>query len=319
MAASQHLTHTRFIVNPAARNGKTGTTWGQIWQHIQKIWPHKVDYQLTRYPGHAISLSQRAPEEGVRTVIAVGGDGTVNEVVNGIMPLRGNTTTQPVLGVLELGTGGDFARTLQMPRGVRETLKWLLDAVPRPVDVGEAVCRARTGEMCTRYFINILDFGLGGSVVQWVNSHSKRLGGTITFLTGILINLAKYRNKEIRFRVDGAEWQHCRVNNVILANGRYFGGGLLPAPMAMIHDGQLEGIVIGDIGRIEAVFNLKRLREGRHLAHPKIMHFAFQQFQAESMETVYVDADGELIGTLPLSVRVLPGALRVLSKKGLFR
>ncbi len=315
MAAGAHLTHTRFIVNPASRSGKTGRTWSKLWQIVQQVWPHSVDFQLTQRPGHGIDLARQAAGQGVTTVIAVGGDGTVNEVVNGLLTAPEISGTPPVLGILELGTGGDFARTLRMPRNPRAALEWLLSAVPIPCDVGKAVCRSLTGETITRYFINILDFGLGGAVVQWVNTHSKRLGGKVTFLAGILVTLATYRNKTIRFRIDGGAWQEQKMNNFIVANGRYFGGGLFPAPMASVQDGQLEGIIIGDVGRWEAVGNLGRIRKGTHLLHPKITHWPLHQLEAESPETVYVDADGELIGTLPLKLQVVPGAISVLQQR----
>ncbi len=310
--AVHHLTHTRFIVNPMAGNGKTGRQWPRLWEAIQRRWTGKIDFYLTQKPGHAVELTRNALKEGITCIIAVGGDGTLNEVVNGFLGTDGALQSTAVLGTLELGTGGDFARTLGIPRQAVAAIEWLLQARPLPTDVGKAVCWSLSGKPITRYFINILDFGLGGAVVEWVNSHSKTFGGTVTFLAGILINLAKYQNKKIYFSIDEQPLQAIVMNNFIVANARFFGGGLLPAPMAQVDDGQLEGVIIGDISRLTAVKNLGRLRKGTHLSHPLIHHFPLRTLRAEAEDTVYVDADGELIGTLPLEVSVIPAAIRVL-------
>ncbi len=312
MAEQSYLTRTRFIVNPASANGKTGRHWPKLWNTIGQHWPGKPDYRLTEAPGHATTLTRQALSEGITTIIAVGGDGTLNEVVNGFLADDKPVRPEAVLGMLELGTGGDFARTLGMPREAVAAVEWLLQATPTPTDVGKATCRGLNGAPHTRYFLNILDFGLGGSVVQWVNSHSKTLGGTVTFLAGILVNLLTYTNKTVRYTIDGGAETTARINNFIVANARYFGGGLFPAPMAAVDDGRLDGVIIGDISRWEAIRNLGRLRRGTHLEHPRITHHPLTALRADSPETVYIDADGELIGTLPLEVTVLPAAVKVL-------
>ncbi|NOX37309.1 MAG: diacylglycerol kinase family lipid kinase [Calditrichaeota bacterium] len=303
---------TKLIINPRAANGKTRRIWPVLKSILAQKWPGAFDAEFTEYPGHATRLTHTALTQGYACILSVGGDGTLNEVLNGFFE---NGTDRPlpgVLGVIEIGTGCDFARTIGMPTDPRAAVDYLIQAQPVPTDVGRARFQTLSGEESVRYFINILDFGIGGAVVERVNRTSKALGARITFLYGILATLATYTNKTIEYRLDEADWKQARLNNFIVANGRHFGGGLTPAPMARIDDGCFEIVLFGDIGRWQAVTNLSRLRKGTHLENPLVTTAQARTVVARSAEEVFIDMDGELVGKLPVTVEILPAVLPVL-------
>ncbi len=303
---------TRFIVNPRAANGLTGKKWPGILELLKSAYPFPFDSVLTEYPMHAVQLSREGIEAGCERIIAVGGDGTINEVLNGFIQNDRLLRDDAALGVLEIGTGADFQRTLHLPADPRKAVEGLGAAQPRKIDIGKAEYIALSGKRTTRYFINILDFGIGGAVVERVNRTSKRFGGRISFLWAILITLFSYRNKNIRFRCDGGDWESRTLNNFIAANGRFFGGGLMPAPDASLTDGVFDIVLFGNLGRREAIANLSRLRAGTHLDNPHVSVTRKSRAEAVSGEEVFIDMDGEFVGKLPVKVEILPAFLPLL-------
>jgi diacylglycerol kinase family enzyme len=213
------------------------------------------------------------------------------------------------LGVLEIGTGADFAKTLGVPSEPEKVIGRLIKSQPQEIDVGKAEFLSLEGNRVVRYFINILDFGIGGAVVEKVNRTTKRFGGKVSFLWAILVTLFRYKNKKIRYRLDEGEWTSAVLNNFIVANGRYFGGGLFPAPNAELDDGWFDVVSFGDIGRWEAIANLSNLRAGTHLSNPHVQMMRARQVEAESDEAVFIDLDGDLVGQLPITVSIMPSVL----------
>ncbi len=301
-----------FIVNPISAAGKTGRLWPKLEQEIRRLWGNVYEVTFTERPFQAAQLTSQALRGGCPKVVSIGGDGTLNEVVNGFFDRGKLIAPEAALGILELGTGADFVKSLALPAGVPRLLHLIRDGRPEKIDVGLATFLGKNGRQQSRYFINILDFGLGGAVVERVNRSSKRLGGKIAFLKGILLTLATYKNKSIRFRLDEGPWQTQKLNNFIVANGRYFGGGLLPAPQALLDDGLFDVVLLGDVGRLEAVLNLSKLRKGTHFENPKVSGTRAAQIEAESIEPVFIDMDGEFVGELPAKILVLPQILPIL-------
>ncbi len=306
------MTRTCFIVNPVSAAGKTGRWWPRVERVIRRLWGRDFEVAFTERPWHAAELTSRALRRGCLRVVSVGGDGTLNEVVNGFFDRGRFIQPQAALGLLELGTGADFAKSLPLPKKPEEVLEIIRNGRSRKIDLGLAEFTGTNGTVCSRYFVNILDFGLGGAVVERVNRASKRWGGKAAFLKGILVTLATYKNKTIRFQLDDGPWQTRKLNNFIVANGRYFGGGLLPAPQADLSDGKFDIVFLGDVGRLEAVLNLSKLRKGTHFENPKVSGTRAARVQAESEEPVFIDIDGEFVGTLPIKILVLPQILPIL-------
>jgi len=298
----------KLIVNPAAANGAVGKNWPRIRDFLQAEGA-KFDAVLTEEPGHATQLARQALDDGYRTIVAVGGDGTVNEVINGLVE-EGSVDPEVTLGIIPYGTGADFARVLGIPRDYTVACRHLLRSEPRPVDLGRIAC-FREGREVERYFINAAGLGFDGEVAEVVNRFPKVLGGTITYLTCLLIGLVTYRNKNIELSFDG---QHARgrVNSVIVCNGRYFGGGMFIAPGAAFDDGLFDVVILGNLNKLEVVVNLPRIYKGTHLTHPKVSHFCAREVHVEARERMFLQAEGELVGEAPATFQMIPQALQVL-------
>ena len=300
---------TRFIVNPISANRATEKRWPAIQRLLESVYPFEFEAVFTEKPLHETELAREGILEGNDRIISVGGDGTLNGVLNGFFE-HGRFLGQGVaLGVLEIGTGADFAKTLGLPSETEDAINRLTRAQPRKIDVGRAIFLSLDGNQIARYFINILDFGVGGAVVERVNRTTKRFGGKISFLWAILVTLLRYQNKKIRYRLDEGEWKSGVLNNFIVANGRYFGGGLLPTPAAELDDGWFDVALFGDLGRWEAIANLPSLRAGTHLSNPHVQIVRARQIEAESDEVVFIDMDGDLVGQLPITISIMPGVL----------
>lgn len=299
----------RFIVNPAAAGGDVGRRWPEVHDFLREQ-GLEVSLALTENVGHATDLAQQALAEGEKDIVAVGGDGTINEVANGLFSGSGGQIVPEVtLGILPFGTGSDLRRTLGIPRDYRAACRVLMSERTRMIDLGEMVW-TRNGKERRRYFVNFAGLGFDGEAVERVERESKRLGGTITYLKTVLITLIAYTNKDIRLNLDGKE-SCMRVNSVIVCNGRYVGGGMYMAPHASPDDGLFDVIVIGDIGKLEFLANVPRVYRGTHLKNRHVSSHRAREVSVETEERMLVQADGELIGQPPVSFRIVPKALRV--------
>jgi len=298
----------KLIVNPEAANGAVGKNWPRIRDFLQAEGA-KFDAVLTEEPGHATQLARQALDDGYRTIVAVGGDGTVNEVLNGLVE-KGSVDPEVALGLIPCGTGSDFPRVLDIPRDYMEACRQLLRLEPRLVDLGRITC-LREGREVERYFINAAGLGFDGEVADLVNRFPKVLGGTITYLACLLIGLVAYRNKNVELSFDGQPVRG-RVNSVIVCNGRYFGGGMFIAPGAAFDDGLFYVVILGNLNKLEVVMNVPRVYKGTHLTHPKVSHFSAKEIHIEAQERMFLQAEGELIGEAPATFQVIPRALRVL-------
>jgi YegS/Rv2252/BmrU family lipid kinase len=305
------MADTFVIVNPASGGGKTGRRWPGLDARLRAEGV-QFDVELTREPGHAEHLARAAALAGSKTILVVGGDGTIHEVVNGLIA-DDAPIGEVTLGVLPVGTGSDFARAL-LPKGVqREPLAAALyltkRAQPQPLDVGRIDC-LRGGQASVRHFVNIAGLGFDGEVADRVN-RAGRSGGTLVYQTMLLRSLAAYQNKHVRLAIDGRVVEGV-MNSVVIANARYFGGGMFVAPNARWDDGQFDVIVLGDFGKLEVVANMPRLYRGTHLTHPKVTELRGREVTVEARERMFLQAEGELVGEAPARFRILPQALKIL-------
>jgi len=240
--------------------------------------------------------------------VAVGGDGTVNEVLNGLV-VEGTVDPEVALGIIPWGTGADFSRTAGIPRHYAEAGRKLLRMETRPVDLGRITC-LRDGREVERYFINAAGLGFDGEVAELANRFPKVLGGTITYLTCLFISLVTYRNKSVELSFD-VQHVRGRLNSAIVCNGRYLGGGMFMAPGAAFDDGIFDVVILGNLNKFEVVVNLPRLYKGTHLTHPKVSLCHAREVHVEARERMFLQADGELVGEAPATFQIVPGALRV--------
>lgn len=301
-----------FVINPVAGNGKISRRWAGLQHDLQQKLPG-MRTEFTGAAQEATVLTRRALHAGCDMVVAVGGDGTINEVVNGFFE-NGNLINQHAcLGVLAMGTGSDLVRTLKPSGDIGKLAEKFEKMEARTCDVGKLNCQSLEGRKSVRYFINIADAGFGARVAHRVNNSSKRLGYFVSYFTGLLRTLRDYKNKRVAIQVDGGSpWQQT-VNSVIVANGRYFGGGMFVAPTAQPDDGLFDIVVVGDISRTEAVLNLQRLYTGRLAEHPKVSVVRGKRITLESEQQVFIEADGELPGMLPAQFEIVPHAIKVIS------
>ena len=297
------------IVNPVSADGRTGRDWPKNEPLLRRLLPPFTVW-TTYEPNQATELAYQAVEQGYATVAVHGGDGTVNEVVNGLLGHPKFEST--ALAILPYGTGADLVRTLGISHSLTAAAGQACGNVFRKIDVGSARFLDLNGNPCRRHFLNVTDVGFGGDLVRYVNSHSKRWGGKLSFFRGLLVTLFHYRNKRIRIGLDDQPPFEVKASSIVIANGQYFGGGMWVAPPARMDDGFLEVVVVGDVSRIEVLTNTRRLYKGTLAEHPKVQAFQAQRITLESEEEVFIDMDGELVGRLPVRFELLPKKIKIL-------
>jgi diacylglycerol kinase (ATP) len=297
------------IVNPASGNGKTGLRWGGIEERLC-LEGAQFEVAFTQEPGHATHLASQAVQAGARTIVSAGGDGTLNEVLNGLA-VGGQFDPELRLGIIPSGTGTDFVRGLGLTRDPLEAGLRLLTAKARRVDVGHIRCRLGKDES-THFFINAAGLGFDGEVCDRVNRSSKALGGTTPYLAQLLFSLFAYRNKHVRWALDGEERSEV-LNSIIVANCRYFGGGMHVSPHSQVDDGLFHIITLGDLGKLEFLAAVPSVYNGSHLSHPKVKEYVGREIKVEATERMFVQAEGELVGEAPATFSLLPGALHLLA------
>ena len=303
---------TAFIVNPHAGNGSTGQAWPLLATYARKrLGPYQT--HLTRRAGEAVHSARSAVENGVSRLVCMGGDGTLNEVVNGVMAAS-SRPSDFVLGFVPNGTGCDLVRTLPIPRDVRRAVDLIATGANRPLDLGRLRFRGHGGLVLDRYFHNIASFGLGGEVDARVNRTTKTFGPFLSFIWATLVSILRYGKKKIRVRTETGFDRTVRVWNVAVANGQFHGGGMWVAPEARLDDGRFHVVVIGDLSLAGVFRNLHKLYNGKIGSIAQVTTVVAARIEAESDEVVLVDVDGEQPGTLPLVAEIVPGALRIFSK-----
>jgi len=299
------------IVNPHSANGSTGRRWPAIEDKLRSLLP-PFDVAFTERVGHATAIAREAAGR-YGCVALVGGDGTVNEVANGLIaddrPLRSDLA----LGVICRGTGSDFIRTLGIPRDLEGAAERLAMGQMREIDVGKIRFRSPDGSEAVRYFLNEADIGMGAVVCDRVNRSSKRLGGRLSFLRAILITTLTYRGHLVALSLDGAPAQQMLLGNAWFANGQYSGGGIRMAPRARPDDGLLDVVCMGDMSRLQKVVSFPKLRSGAFVDLPQVTYHTARRIEAESAATVGISTEGEVIGTLPATFELIGERLKVIA------
>lgn len=310
----QPSSRTRAIVNPHSMGDRTGANWPRMLAKLSDALG-AVDYVFTDAPMAAKHLARQALKDGVDQIIAVGGDGTVNEIVNGFFEKGEPINPDAVLAVLPSGTGGDLRRTVMLPDTLDAQIERIAQGEIRRIDLGKVTYRDdATGEQVVRFFDNIASFGLSGLADRVVNglTYSKRLGGKFAFQWGMVKALASYRRQRVRLRIDDAFDQIVNVTTTAVCNGRYFGGGMRIAPHAQPDDGLFDVIIIADVGPIELLMKSRSIYSGRHLRYSKVTALRGRKVTATPVKgagPVLLDIDGEAPGRLPATFEILPKAL----------
>jgi YegS/Rv2252/BmrU family lipid kinase len=304
------LKRTTFIVNPNAGSGVAARQWPRI-QRLSERLLGPWEARVTRGAGDALRYAAEAAASGVEVLVCVGGDGTLNEVVNGLLSTPAAALGTCVLGYVPCGTGCDLSRTLSIPRDPVRALEAIAGGAIRTIDAGKAAFRGNDGEALEAYFHNVVSFGLGGEVDERVNRGSKALGGFLSFIRATLISILLFRKKRVCFRLDGGPVVEAVVWNIAVANGQFHGGGMWVAPKALADDGLLNVTLIGDLALWEVFLHLPKLYRGTLEKVTRVRTFTGRRIEAWSPQRVLLDVDGEQPGRLPAVIETIPGAIRM--------
>ncbi len=263
------------------------------------------DLVISERPGHAIEIAAQAVAGGGRHVLAVGGDGTVNECANGIFRQHAVPTAEVTLGVMPIGTGNDWARGLGVPKDYAAVAALMAAGTSRLHDVG----LAEFGDGSRRHFVNVAGLGFDAHVVEALPD---RTLGPLAYLVGLAKGLLGYRAVSLALTV--AERRiDARTFVLFFAIGRYCGSGMNVAPLAEVDDGRFDITLIQDLSRWEVLKSLRRLFDGTLLTHPRVLALRDAEGTVEADNAQPVEADGELIGHAPVRFSILPRALRALA------
>lgn len=304
------------IVNPKSASGATREKWSGIAADLRSHFgPFKVAF--TKGPGDGISLARRYAEAGTNLIIACGGDGTINEIVNGILLAGGETE----LAVFPSGTGGDFRRTLGLPTTTRDVARALRTGITKNIDAVKVYFTSNDGSPAERYFVNVSSFGLAASIIDRVKSAGKlnwipvdTIRGRASFALSTLLEVIDLESKQVVVSIDDADERPISTVNFCIANARYFGGGMLIAPNAKLADGEFDIVNIGDISTARVMLNSHTLYRGTHLNLTEVRSRTAHRVTARPAnenEVIRIEMDGELPGRLPAVFEIAPKALKV--------
>ncbi|MPZ15268.1 MAG: YegS/Rv2252/BmrU family lipid kinase, partial [Chloroflexi bacterium] len=245
-----------------------------------------------------------------RAIVCVGGDGTANEVVNGFGLADGEIDRRPLLGLVPSGSAQDFARSVGVPLDRDSALQRLLAAEDRPIDVG----RIQFADGRCHFFVNVLGVGFDAEVAGRAKEVRGAISSIPAHVVGFASALAAYRNKTISITFAGEHGDRMRVrcNMVVVANGPSYAGMMRLAPAALVDDGFLDVVVIGDVDKMEFLLNLPRALVGTHVDHEKVAVYRARSLALESEDDAFLQADGEVVGRLPARVDLLPRVLRLI-------
>ncbi|CAK9156729.1 unnamed protein product [Ilex paraguariensis] len=308
-----------FVVNPRGANGRTGKEWKKLVPYLRSrlgadcnIWE-----SLTSGPSHAIDITREAIREGADAVVAVGGDGTLHEVVNGFFwggkPVS-NSDTKAIhttaLGLIPLGTGSDFARTFRWKNDPHDAIERIARGLRSRVDVG--VITAENEE--PHYFINVADIHLSAKA-GYYSSRYKRFGN-LCYVIGALQAFWGHHNQDLRIKVNEGEWEvYSQVTAVCIGNAKFFGGGMKITPNADPSSGNFEVVILQDFKWYDFILKLHKLYDGTHLSvrnvYSKSMHF-IEVEEILGSGSIYVQSDGEYLGFLPRKFCILPAAIEMI-------
>jgi len=302
------------VVNPHSAGGKTARQWPEIVQAVERRLG-SVQPCFTEKKGDGIGITRELLREGYDLIIAAGGDGTVNEVANGFLENDRPVRADSCLGILPVGTGSDFRKTLGIDEGIEASIETLAADSPLLMDVGKVSFTGHDGSPCSRYFVNVASFGLGGEAATRSQNAARRLGGRAAFLWATFRTTLGYSGKKVRFMLDGSPLpKEYLVTHVALGNGEFQGGGMHPCPKAVLNDGLLDVTIIEYLNLFEIARDIHILYSEDVYAyrHPKVHQFRAKRIAAESNEPTHLEVDGEPLGRLPLETEILSRCLRVM-------
>lgn len=297
------------VVNPTSAAGRTGRRWDHTARQLSAALG-SFEHVFTQEPRHATLITRRALSDGFEMVVAIGGDGTLNEVVNGFFDAGVAVAPEAVLGIVALGTGSDFARTIGAT-SLEEACERLRGRASRRIDVGHARFIDHTGTPAERVFLNVASFGCSGQVATLVSPRLKRVSGSLAFALATVQALLTYRDRVVAIKFDDEPMREYSITNCAFCNGRYFGAGMMVGPNALIDDGRLDVTIWSGMGLADFVRLRGSLYDGMHIHLHGAQALRAVRAEATSQQDVLLEIDGESVGRLPVQVQLLPQAIRL--------
>jgi YegS/Rv2252/BmrU family lipid kinase len=309
--AAMSIQRTHVIFNPVSAAGTTGRRREEILDAVRRHIDADFSLFVTNGPHEATGSAREAARRGTDLLIAVGGDGTIQEVVNGLFAGRGPLNPRCELGLISAGTGHGLAQSLGWPLSLEDQCAAIGRRIVRRIDIGRAVFADGDGRTTERYFVNECQAGIGGEVVKKVQTGHKRFGGLLAFGLVTLRTALRYPNRTITYAVDDGPPVTGPFLGIVAANGHVMAGGMKLAPRAMVADGRLDILLMHGQTLFERLRNFPKIYSGSHLASPKFGYLSGRSLTLASDEDVSFEADGELFGRLPCRIEILPGALKL--------
>ncbi|MCH8889629.1 MAG: diacylglycerol kinase family lipid kinase [Myxococcales bacterium] len=298
------------IANPRSRNRAASRRLKSLEAKLRSaLGP--LDIECTRAPRDAERIAREGVRSGIERIIVAGGDGTLSEVVTGL--LSAQLGDYAVIGLLPLGTASDFARSLGQPPNVDAAIERLAAGKTLRVDAGRVTYRTDDRQEVTGYFANVASFGLSGVVDELVNRTTKVFGGRMSYMIGTVRGIARYRSGPVSISVDGELVFDGPLAVAAVANGPYFGGGMRIAPNARIDDGVFDWVIVPGMSRCALLRKFPLLYRGSHIRDPQILQGRGRVIEACGVAgPIRLDVDGESLGVLPARFELLPGAIRLI-------
>ena len=300
---------TKVIINPHSSNKGTLETWIQKKELLKKS-IGEFDYEFTKQRDDATTITSKALKDGYTWIIAIGGDGTINESINGFFENGLLINKDAVFSFIMLGTGSDFVKSFNLPSHLDQKIQYLKDAKTSPIDLIKITTKKHIF-----YSNNVSSIGLGADVAFMVN-HSKaintlkKLNGKIAFFMASFIGLLMFRNKNVEYETNGIK-QKVKIKELVIANGKYYGGSMLIAPNASIDDGLLDIILLKNLSIFDFIIHNPKLYKGKHLNLKEVEEIKTQKISIDSDEKIKIQVDGEVRGVLPASFEIEKSILKV--------
>lgn len=310
------MPETLFIINPTSARGATLKRWQATRKEFVTTGISFTERQTTD-AGDAPGITTEAIKSGIKRIIAVGGDGTLNEVLNGYLDARGSAIDrEAAIGLLPSGTGSDFRRSIGLLKNA-DAIRAIVESRTRPIDAVKVEFENQDGETTIRHSMNVVSFGLGGDVTTYVNNWRETLpdwvGGKLRFVAAAVLALKQFKNKNVRVTIDEKSALAMQSNLIVVGNGRFAGGGMMLAPEAELDDGLLDVILTSSATRFDVIGELRRIYVGGLLKNPKVSLYKARTVAIESDEKLAIDIDGETVGFTPARLSILPLAVQFIS------
>ncbi|NNC45928.1 MAG: diacylglycerol kinase family lipid kinase [Winogradskyella sp.] len=292
-----------FIVNN--KNNRLAKVLPKLMQYCEQRNLGDVTFMSTLRRKHAIELAKQTTESGCDYIIAVGGDGTLHEIVNGILQSNIPADEYPILGLLPYGSANDFARTAKVSKSIEQLIELIESKTTQNIDLGKIVIQ-QTQE--TRFFINIAGVGLGPEVVKNLEQSSSVFGPDFNYFKHIIKTFLFYAKKEVSCTSNQWRWQG-KLLQLAVANGRYFGNAICIAPDAKLTSGKFQIAIFGDLSIWDYLKNIIKLKKGVKINHLQVSYYFTDKVHLESTSSCGIEADGEYVGLVPATLSILPKAI----------